>query len=178
MIATIVHSIILGLQFSFIQRWRIQNIQTLLRNFVLTMCAAPQDWTMGNFVAEQIDYLREKVGTDHVICGLSGGVDSSVTAAILQKALGDQLHCVFVDNGLLRKGEREAVESEFSDFDLTVVDASSEFLKALEGITDPERKRKTIGRVFIEVFDREASRLSQSHGDIQWLAQGTLSGCD
>ena len=95
---------------------------------------------------------------------LSGGVDSSVTAAILQKAIGDQLHCVFVDNGLLRKGEREAVEQEFSDFDLTVVDASNEFLSALDGITDPEAKRKTIGRVFIDVFDREATRLAHLMG--------------
>lgn len=148
--------------------------ETLLRNFVLTMCRAPQNWTMGNFVADQIDLLRKRVGSSHVICGLSGGVDSSVTAAILQKAIGEQLHCVFVDNGLLRKGEREAVEQEFSDFDLTVVEASNEFLTALEGITEPEAKRKTIGRVFIDVFDREASRLSESHGDIHWLAQGTL----
>lgn len=148
--------------------------ETLLRNFVLKMCGAPQNWTMGNFVSEQIDFLRQKVGRGHVICGLSGGVDSSVTAAILQKAIGNQLHCVFVDNGLLRKGERDAVEKEFSDFDLTVVDASMEFLTALDGITDPEAKRKTIGRVFIDVFDREATRLAASHGDIQWLAQGTL----
>ena len=148
--------------------------QTLIKNFVLEMCTAPQNWTMGNFVAEQIDLLREKIGDGHVICGLSGGVDSSVTAAILQRAIGDQLHCVFVDNGLLRKGERESVQAEFSDFDLTVVDASDEFLAELNGVTDPEAKRKTIGRVFIEVFEREAQRLSAAHGNIEWLAQGTL----
>ena len=148
--------------------------QTFLKNFVLEMCSAPQNWTMGNFVAEQVDFLRSKIGTGHVICGLSGGVDSSVTAAILQKAIGAQLHCVFVDNGLLRKGEREAVQAEFSDFDLTVVDASEEFLTELNGVTDPEVKRKTIGRVFIEVFEREAQRLSTVHGNIDWLAQGTL----
>ena len=118
--------------------------------------------------------LQTKLGSDHVICGLSGGVDSSVTAAILQRAIGERLHCVFVDNGLLRSGEREAVEQEFSDLNLTVVDASEQFLTALEGITDPEAKRKTIGRVFIEVFDVEARRLSKIHGKMGWLAQGTL----
>ena len=105
---------------------------------------------------------------------MSGGVDSSVTAAILQRAIGERLHCVFVDNGLLRSGEREAVEQEFSDLHLTVVDASEQFLTALEGITEPEAKRKTIGRVFIEVFDVEARRLSKIHGKMSWLAQGTL----
>ena len=112
--------------------------------FVLTMCAAPQNWTMGIFVAEQVEFLRHKVGDGHVICGLSGGVDSSVTAAILQKAIGDQLHCVFVDNGLLRKGEREAVEQEFSDFDLTVVDASVEFLTALEALQIPKPGKPSV----------------------------------
>jgi GMP synthase (glutamine-hydrolysing) len=148
--------------------------ERLLQNFVLNMCNAPQNWTMGNFVSEQIASLQQQIGSGHVICGLSGGVDSSVTAAILQRAIGEQLHCVFVDNGLLRQGERESVEAEFSEFELTVVDASSEFLSALEGVTDPEQKRKIIGRVFIEVFDKEAARLADIHGDIEWLAQGTL----
>ena len=148
--------------------------EDLLRNFVLGMCEAPEEWNMGNFVSDQVSQLQTKLGDDHVICGLSGGVDSSVTAAILQRAIGERLHCVFVDNGLLRSGEREAVEQEFSDLHLTVVDASEQFLTALEGITEPEAKRKTIGRVFIEVFDVEARRLSKIHGKMSWLAQGTL----
>lgn len=148
--------------------------EPLLQNFVLGMCQSPQTWTMGHFITEQVSALQAKIGSDHVICGLSGGVDSSVTAALLQQAIGSRLHCIFVDNGLLRQGEREAVEQEFSELDLTVVDASSQFLMALDGMTDPEQKRKTIGRVFIEVFEREANRLSKIHGEIQWLAQGTL----
>lgn len=148
--------------------------EQLLQNFVLGMTNAKQDWTMGNFVSDQIVQIKERLGSDHVICGLSGGVDSSVTAAILQRAIGDRLHCVFVDNGLLRAGERDAVEREFSDMNLTVVDARERFLEALDGVTDPERKRKIIGKVFIDVFDAQAKQLSIDHGQIKWLAQGTL----
>ncbi len=148
--------------------------EQLLQNFVLSMTDVKQNWTMGNFVGDQIALLKQRLGTDHVICGLSGGVDSSVTAAILQRAIGDRLHCVFVDNGLLRDGEREAVEREFSDMNLTVVDARERFLEALDAVTDPERKRKIIGKVFIDVFDAEARKLSIEHGEINWLAQGTL----
>lgn len=146
----------------------------LLRNFVFEVCGASADWTMGSFIEEQVSAIRDKVGSGHVICGLSGGVDSSVVAALLHEAIGDQLHCVFVDNGVLRKGEREGVANEFSEYNLTVVDARERFLSALAGVTDPERKRKIIGRVFIEVFDEEATKLEDTVGTIDWLAQGTL----
>ena len=146
----------------------------MIQNFVLNICNAGQIWNMQNFVASQIQEIREKVGEQHVICGLSGGVDSAVTAALLHKALGDQLHCIFVDNGLLRHQEREAVAEEFQEYDLQVVDASEKFLAALAGIVDPETKRKTIGRIFIEVFEEEAKKLETEYGKISWLAQGTL----
>ena len=146
----------------------------ILQNFLFQLCRVERTWTMQNFVVEQVDLLRQRIGEDHVICGLSGGVDSSVTAALLQRAIGDQLHCIFVDNGLLRHQEREAVEAEFQDFDLTVVDARQRFHSELQGVTDPEEKRKTIGRVFIEVFEEEAEKISTSVGEIKWLAQGTL----
>ena len=146
----------------------------LLRNFLFEVCAARADWTMGSFVDEQIARVREQVGGGHVLCALSGGVDSSVVAALLHKAIGPQLHCVFVDNGVLRKGEREQVAAEFSELDLTVVDARERFLAALAGVEDPERKRKIIGHEFIEVFEREAEALKARVGEISWLAQGTL----
>ena len=148
--------------------------KAIIHNFLFRACEARADWSMGSFIDEQVALIREQVGTDHVICGLSGGVDSSVTAALLHKAIGDQLHCVFVDNGVLRKGERDAVANEFTELDLTVVDASERFLTALAGVSEPERKRKIIGRVFIEVFDEEAARLKDKVGEIRWLAQGTL----
>ena len=143
---------------------------TLIRNFLFGICAASADWSMGSFAAEQIDRIRAQVGDDEVICALSGGVDSSVTAAILHRAIGARLHCVFVDNGLLREGERDGVAAEFRDFDLDVVDASDRFLDALAGVTDPERKRKIIGETFIRVFESEARRFPRA----RWLAQGTL----
>lgn len=146
----------------------------MIRNFVFDICQAKTGWTMKNFIAEQVKEIRSKVGDDHVICGLSGGVDSTVTAALLQKAIGSQLHCIFVDNGLLRHQERESVAQEFQDFDLHVIDASEKFLSELAGVTDPEQKRKIIGRVFIEVFDEVALELEKEHGEILWLAQGTL----
>ncbi len=143
----------------------------ILRNFVFGLCHARADWSMGGFVEEQVDRIRKQVGeTGEVICALSGGVDSSVAAAILHRAIGRRLHCIFVDNGLLRKGERESVRAEFQDYDLTVVDATAQFLTPLEGVTDPERKRKIIGEQFIRVFEREARRFENAG----WLAQGTL----
>ena len=146
----------------------------VIRNFVFSVCGAAADWTMGSFIEEQVALIRQTVGDGHVLCGLSGGVDSSVTAALLHRAIGDQLHCVFVDNGVLRSGEREQVRDEFQELDLTVVDAGDRFLAALAGIVEPEAKRKTIGRVFIEVFEEEATKLAEKHGEIAWLAQGTL----
>jgi GMP synthase (glutamine-hydrolysing) len=147
---------------------------TMIRNFVFGMCGASSDWTMGSFIDEQVSLIRAKVGTDHVICGMSGGVDSAVTAQLLNKAIGDQLHCIFVDNGVCRKGEREGVAQEFQDLNLIVVDASTRFLDALAGVVDPERKRKIIGNLFIEIFEEEAAKLVESVGEINWLAQGTL----
>ncbi|MEL6346364.1 MAG: glutamine-hydrolyzing GMP synthase [Myxococcota bacterium] len=146
----------------------------IIHNFLFGVCGAHADWSMGSFIDEQVSLLRDQVGEAHVICGLSGGVDSAVTAALLHKAIGSQLHCVFVDNGLLRKGERDSVAAEFNELDLTVVDAGERFLTALAGVTDPERKRKIIGEHFIRVFEAEANRLADSVGPIQWLAQGTL----
>lgn len=143
---------------------------TILRNFIFGICAAAADWSMRGFIAEQVAKVRQQVGEGEVICALSGGVDSSVTAAILHRALGRQLHCIFVDNGLLRAGERESVRAEFSELDLTVVDAADRFLLALSGVTEPERKRKIIGETFIRVFEEEARRYPSA----RWLAQGTL----
>ena len=136
--------------------------------FDVSECAA--DWSMGSFIDEQVALIRERVGADTVICGLSGGVDSSVTAALLHEAIGDQLVCIFVDHGLLRLHERESVAAEFSEYHLVVVDAEEEFLSKLAGVEDPERKRKIIGETFIRVFEREAKKV----GDAKWLAQGTL----
>ena len=146
----------------------------VLRAFVIDICGASGDWSMGSFVEEEVAALRARIGTDHVICALSGGVDSSVVAALLHKAIGPQLHCVFVDNGVLRAGEREQVANEFQELDLVVVDARARFLTALAGVTDPEAKRKIIGHTFIEVFEAEASRLRERVGEIRFLAQGTL----
>jgi len=142
----------------------------LLRNFLFGICGASGDWTMGSFVEEQVARIREQVGDGRVLCALSGGVDSSVVAALLHRAVGERLRCMFVDNGLLRKGEREGVEAEFSELPLRVVRAEGRFLEALAGVEDPERKRKIIGETFIRVFEDESTRF----GDIAWLAQGTL----
>ncbi len=143
---------------------------TILRNFVFDICGAAADWSMRGFIQEQIHRIGERVGQGEVICALSGGVDSSVTAAILHRALGRRLHCIFVDNGLLRTGERESVRDEFRELDLTVVDAADRFLDALAGETEPERKRKIIGETFIRIFEEEARRYPSAG----WLAQGTL----
>jgi GMP synthase (glutamine-hydrolysing) len=145
----------------------------VVRNFLVGVCNAAQDWTTDDFIAQSIAGIRKTVGKSRVLLGLSGGVDSSVAAALIHKAIGKQLTCVFVDNGLLRKGEREVVESLYArnfKIDVRVVDASALFLRRLKGITDPEQKRKIIGRTFVEVFEKSL----KSIGGADYLAQGTL----
>jgi len=145
----------------------------MLRNFARKICGITEKWDMGHFLKEQIIKIREQVGDGKVLCALSGGVDSSVVAALLYEAIGDQLIPVFVDNGVLRKGEKESVENIFKvhlKVPLVVADASELFLSKLAGVTDPETKRKIIGHTFIEVFEAEAKK----HDGIKFLAQGTL----
>ncbi|MGQ9920856.1 MAG: glutamine-hydrolyzing GMP synthase [Desulfobacca sp.] len=145
----------------------------VLANFLYTICGLQPLWTMQSFVAATVQNLREKVGTDRVICALSGGVDSSVTALLLHRAIGEQLICIFVNNGLLRKGEAEKVVQLFREhyhLNLIYVDASASFLHLLAGVVDPEEKRRRIGREFIRVFADEAKKL----GRVRYLAQGTL----
>ena len=146
----------------------------LLGNWLFGVCGAAGDWSMASFVDEAVARIRAQVGADgRVICGLSGGVDSSVAAALIHRAIGDRLTCIFVDNGLLRKGERDYVASIFRDHfkvDLRVIDAEARFLTALEGVTDPEKKRKIIGYEFIAVFEEQ----SKSIENARFLAQGTL----
>ncbi|MEM6326420.1 MAG: glutamine-hydrolyzing GMP synthase [Bacteroidota bacterium] len=150
----------------------------LLQNFAREVCGASGDWTTESFIDEKVREIREMVGKDHVVLGLSGGVDSSVAAALIHKAIGDQLTCIFVDNGLLRLGEFEQVQQTFREgfgLDLRAVDASERFLSELEGVSDPEQKRKIIGRVFIEVFTDETHTLEEELGHRpRFLAQGTL----
>ncbi len=145
----------------------------VVRNFLVGVCGAKQDWTTKDFIQHSIDTIRATVGKSRVILGLSGGVDSSVAAALIHKAIGRQLTCVFVDNGLLRKGERDYVEKLYAKhfrIDLRVVDASKLFLRRLKGVADPEKKRKVIGNTFVEVFEK--SLKSVGHAD--FLGQGTL----
>ena len=145
----------------------------LLSRFVRDVCGCDGDWTMASYRAQAIDAIRAQVGSDRVICGLSGGVDSSVAAVLLHEAIGDQLTCIFVDHGLLRKDERKEVEALFSgsyNIPLITVDASETFFGELEGETDPEVKRKTIGKLFIDVFEAEANKIE----GVKFLAQGTL----
>jgi GMP synthase (glutamine-hydrolysing) len=145
----------------------------IISNFLFRICGCAGDWTPGNIVAEQIEAIRAAAPEGDVICGLSGGVDSSVAAALVHRAVGGRLTCIFVDTGLLRKGERESVEAVFVDhlgFRLEVVDASELFLERLQGVTDPEEKRIRIGHTFIDVFEEAASR----YGDAKYLVQGTL----
>ncbi|MFO0234902.1 MAG: glutamine-hydrolyzing GMP synthase [Burkholderiales bacterium] len=147
--------------------------RAMLRRFVLDLCGAKADWTMPNFVDESIGRIREQVGAEQVILGLSGGVDSSVAAALIHRAIGDQLTCVFVDHGLLRLNEARQVMKTFAEnLGVTVihVDATDDFMGKLAGVSDPEAKRKVIGGEFVEVFQREAGRLK----DARWLAQGTI----
>jgi len=146
--------------------------KTLLRNFVVHICGCSQDWTPDMFVEATVDELKTKLGNDKVVLGLSGGVDSSVAAVLINRAIGDNLHCIFVDNGLLRKNEFDSVLESYQGMGLNVkgVDAKEQFYDALKGLTDPEEKRKAIGRVFIEVFDQEAHKIQ----DVKWLGQGTI----
>ena len=149
-----------------------QQGKTVLANF-LKVCGVSRDWSMASFVDTAIAQIRATVGSDPVLCGLSGGVDSSVVAALVHKAIGDQLTCLFVDNGLLRAGEAEGVVKTFRDtfkINLIHIDATRRFLDHLTGVTDPEVKRKAIGGEFIAVFDEESRKL----GDVPWLAQGTV----
>jgi GMP synthase (glutamine-hydrolysing) len=144
----------------------------LLQNFLVDICGCVQDWTPDSFVETTIADLKEKLGTDKVVLGLSGGVDSSVAAVLLHHAIRENLHCIFVDNGLLRKDEYQSVLDSYKHMGLNVkgVDAKQRFYDALSGLSDPEKKRKAIGRVFIEVFDDEAHRIE----NVRWLGQGTI----
>ena len=147
--------------------------RALLNRFVLEIAKAKPDWVMGNYIDEAVARIREQVGSEEVILGLSGGVDSSVAAALIHRAIGDQLTCVFVDHGLLRLNEGKMVMDMFAGrlhAKVIAVDASAQFLGHLIGVTDPEAKRKIIGREFVEVFQAEAKKLSNA----KWLAQGTI----
>jgi len=147
--------------------------KAMLNRFVHDICGCDSSWTMPNYIEEAVRHIREQVGDEEVILGLSGGVDSSVAAVLLHRAIGDQLTCVFVDNGLLRLNEAEQVMATFSDHlgvKVDHVDASDIFLEHLTGVTDPEEKRKVIGREFVEVFQREAEKMPKA----KWLAQGTI----
>jgi len=145
----------------------------ILRNFLYRVCGVQGDWTPAAFIEETIMRIRRQVGAGRVVCGISGGIDSTVTSVLLYKAIGTQLTCVFVDNGLLRSGEREQVEQiirKHFHIPLRVVDGAKTFLTELKGVTDPEKKRKIIGKVFIEVFEQEAYKI----GGVEFLSQGTL----
>jgi GMP synthase (glutamine-hydrolysing) len=144
----------------------------LLRNFVVHICKCSQDWTPDTFIESTVENLKKQIGDDKVVLGLSGGVDSSVAAVLIHKAIGKNLHCIFVDNGLLRHNEFEEVLESYKNMGLNVkgVNAKERFYTALQGLTDPEAKRKAIGRVFIEVFDDEAHQIT----DAKWLGQGTI----
>jgi GMP synthase (glutamine-hydrolysing) len=146
---------------------------TILHNYLFTVCECNADWSPKSFIEENIDTIRKQVGDKHVLCGLSGGVDSSVLAVLLQKAIGDQLHCMFVDTGLLRYKEGDEVEKLFRenyDIQLTRVNSEKSFYEELDGVADPERKRKIIGHEFIRIFESESKKL----GTFDFLAQGTL----
>ena len=147
--------------------------KAIINRFVHDICGCGQDWNMPDYIGEAVEKIKAQVGSDEVILGLSGGVDSSVAAALIHRAIGDQLTCVFVDNGLLRLNEPEQVMETFANhlhMKVIHVDASGEFMKHLAGVTDPEQKRRIIGREFVEVFQREAKKLPRA----KWLAQGTI----
>ncbi len=149
----------------------------ILRNFLFRICGATPDWTPAHFIESTVSSIREKVGSGHAICALSGGVDSSVAAVLVNRAIGDQLTCVFVDNGVLRRNEFFKVQETMRErlgLRLVAVDASARFLSKLAGVTDPEGKRKIIGNEFIAVFDDEAHRIAQQTGGVDFLVQGTL----
>ena len=148
----------------------------ILKNFVFEIAKAKPNWSMKDFIATEKALIREKVGTDKVLLGLSGGVDSSVVAALLHEAIGDQLICMFIDHGLLRKGEAESVMETFGknmNINLVKIDAKKRFMDKLKGVSDPEQKRKIIGNEFVYTFDEEVKKLTEGE-DIKWLAQGTL----
>lgn len=144
----------------------------ILKNFVIDICGCLSDWTPASFIESTVQELKEKLGNDKVVLGLSGGVDSTVAGVLLQRAIGDNLTCIFVNNGLLRKNEFNSVLDQYKGMKLNVigVDATEHFLNDLKGVTEPEKKRKIIGRDFIEVFDKEAHKIQ----DVKWLAQGTI----
>ena len=162
---------ILGVQFHPEVTHSIQG-KDILKNFVIDICQAKQEWSSESFIQKTVGELKERIGDKQVIIGLSGGVDSSVAAVLLQKAIGKRLHCIFINNGLLRANEFESVIDSYQNMDLNLipVDASEAFLSELAGVKDPEKKRKIIGRVFIEVFERESKKLK----DVSFLAQGTI----
>lgn len=143
----------------------------LLRNFIFDIVNAKKDWDLADFIHDQVSEIKAKVGEDKVICGISGGIDSAVAALLVSKAIGNQLHCIFVDHGLLRKGESKQVEESLSNLGLSIqtISCGKMFLSQLRGVTDPEEKRKIIGRLFVEVFDQEAKQ-----GNAKYLVQGTL----
>jgi GMP synthase (glutamine-hydrolysing) len=149
----------------------------LLRNFLFRICHAEPNWTPAQFIQSTVAAIREQVGDGRAICALSGGVDSSVAAVLVERAIGDRLTCVFVNNGVLRKNEFEKVQKTLRDklgLHLDAVDATARFLGKLKGVSDPEKKRKIIGNEFIKVFEKEALRIEKTEGKVKWLVQGTL----
>ena len=171
---SVIGVILSGSPFSVYDKEVFHSVQgtLLLKNFVVDICGSKQDWSAASFVDTTVAELKAQLGDDRVILGLSGGVDSSVAAVLLNKAIGKNLTCIFVDHGMLRKNEFKNVLHDYECLGLNVigVDASAKFFKDLEGVTDPEQKRKIIGRDFVEVFDVEARKIT----DAKWLAQGTI----